>query len=122
MLASARLFPKFVSERAAMYHELRKPGTRPYKDPRGAHYGNDPTIDKHHDTANRGDRRGIRGHAGIRPDGAAAAAGARRDLEHSRRRSTPRQRAGPSGALRTLADHRDLRAHRAKRERSGEAL
>ncbi len=45
-----------------MYHELRKPGTRPYKDPRGAHYGNDPTIDKHHDTANRGDRRGIRGH------------------------------------------------------------
>jgi hypothetical protein len=27
MLASARLFPKFVSEHAAMYHELRKPGT-----------------------------------------------------------------------------------------------
>jgi hypothetical protein len=27
ILASARLFPKFVSELAAMYHELRKPGT-----------------------------------------------------------------------------------------------
>jgi len=27
MLASARLFPKFVSEHAASYHELRKPGT-----------------------------------------------------------------------------------------------
>jgi len=28
MLASAHLFPKFVSDRAAMYHELRKRGTR----------------------------------------------------------------------------------------------
>src|SRR5215467_8452413 len=28
MLASAPLFPKFVSNRAAMYHELRKRGTR----------------------------------------------------------------------------------------------
>src|SRR5215472_11618889 len=27
MLASAPLFPKFVSDRAAMYHELRKRGT-----------------------------------------------------------------------------------------------
>src|SRR5262245_5788060 len=27
MLASARLFPKFVQEHAAMYYELRKPGT-----------------------------------------------------------------------------------------------
>jgi hypothetical protein len=28
IFASARLFPRFVSEQAAMYHELRKPGTR----------------------------------------------------------------------------------------------